>query len=226
MNILFVLTSHNQLGDTNESTGFWMEEFTTPYYFLKDAGAKITLASPKGGQPPIDPKSQLDDSQTDSTRRLEKDADLLSQLENTTKLSEVSSEHFDAVFYPGGHGPLWDLTNNVESIRLIEAFYNANKLIAMVCHAPAVLLNTKTTKGTPILQNKKVTGFSNSEEIAVNLHHVVPFLLEDELKSKGAKYLKEEDWASFAIKDGLVVTGQNPASSIAVAEIILKELNS
>lgn len=224
MNILFVLTSHDKLGNTNDKTGFWVEEFTTPYYYLLDAGAKITLASPKGGKPPADPKSEHPDSQTDSTRRLQKDTELQAQLLNTKKLADTNAEDFDAIFYPGGHGPLWDLSNDSNSIQLIENFYNEGKPVAAVCHAPSVLLNANTADGSSILQDKEVTGFSNSEEDAVGLTDVVPFLLEDELKSKGGHYKRVDDWGAFAVKDGLLITGQNPASSEAVAKMLLQEL--
>jgi len=224
MNVLFVLTSHNKLGNTGEKTGFWIEEFASPYYFLNDAGADITLASPKGGQPPIDPKSELPESQTDATHRLIEDSITRGKLSQTKKLSEIDASHYDAIFYPGGHGPLWDLANNADSIRLIESFYSSGKPVAAVCHAPSVLLNAKTPEGAPIVQGRDVTGFTNSEETAVGLENIVPFLLEDELKSKGGQYRSADEWAAFAIKDGLLITGQNPASSKAVAEILLNEL--
>ena len=224
MNILFILTSHDKLGNTNDKTGFWIEEFATPYYFLQDAGATITLASPKGGKPPADPKSEQPDTQTESTQRLQQDQEVQTKLLNSKKLSDINTADYDAVFYPGGHGPLWDLTNDKDSIRLIEGFYNEGKPVAAVCHAPTVLLNAKTNDGNPIVQNKEVTGFSNSEEDAVGLTEIVPFFLEDELKSKGGKYKHVDNWASFAVKDGLLITGQNPASSEAVAEILLQEL--
>ena len=185
MNVLFVLTSHNKLGNTDEKTGFWIEEFASPYYFLSDAGANITLASPKGGQPPVDPKSELPESQTDATRRLQEDSMTHEKLSQTKKLSEIDASHYDAIFYPGGHGPLWDLTNDEDSIRLIESFYNSGKPVAAVCHAPSVLLNATTSEGAPLVQGRDVTGFTNNEETAVGLKNVVPFLLEDELKVKG-----------------------------------------
>ena len=225
MNILFVLTSHDQMGDTNQKTGFWLEEFATPYYFLKDAGAKITLSSPLGGMPPIDPKSESNDFQTISTHRLNNDKETLLLLQKTVPLSTVQAEDFDAVFYPGGHGPLWDLTSDTNSIRLIESFYMSDKPIAAVCHAPAVLLNAKTPQETSILQNRKVTGFSNTEETAVALNDVVPFMLEDELKEQGGDYQRDDDWSSFAIKDGLIITGQNPASSEATASLLLNSIH-
>ncbi len=224
MNVLFVLTSHNTLGNTEELTGFWMEEFATPYYLLKDAGVSITIASPNGGEAPVDPKSLSNDFQTESTRRLEADNDTLSVLKNTLKLSEVDSKSFDAVFYPGGHGPLWDLTNDTSSIQLIEDFYKENKPIAAVCHAPAVLLNAKAPDGASLLNNREVTGYSNTEEIATGLEDIVPFLLEDALQSKGGKYRKVDDWTSFALQDGLIITGQNPASSEAVSQMLLEAL--
>lgn len=224
MKILIVLTSHSELGNTGEKTGFWIEEFAAPYYVLHDAGAEIVLASPKGGQPPIDPKSEAPESQTEATKRFNGDAELKALLANTKKLSEVSAEEFDAVFYPGGHGPLWDLTNDQDSIKLIEAFWKANKPVAAVCHAPSVLLNVKDSSGEPLVKGKKVTGFTNSEEEAVQLTDVVPFLLEDELKNKGGVYSKQGDWASYTVTDGLLITGQNPASSEAAAQELLKIL--
>lgn len=224
MKILIVLTSHSQLGDTGEKTGFWIEEFAAPYYVLKDAGAEIVLASPQGGQPPIDPKSEAPESQTEATKRFDKDEELKALLGNTRKLSEVSADEFDAVFYPGGHGPLWDLTNDPNSIKLIESFWKANKPVAAVCHAPSVLLNAKDSSGEPLVKGKKVTGFTNTEEEAVQLTNVVPFLLENELKNKGGIYSKKEDWASYTVKDGQLITGQNPASSEAAAKELLKML--
>ncbi len=224
MKVLFVLTSHDQLGNTGEKTGFWVEEFAAPYYVFSDHNAEVTLASPKGGQPPIDPKSALPDFQTAATERFEADQSLKEELSNTVKLSDVSADDFDAIFYPGGHGPLWDLTNNQHSIDLIEAFANKGKPVSAVCHAPAVLLNAKQSDNTPLIKGKRVTGFSNSEEAAVALTEVVPFLLEDELKTKGGEYSKGDDWAPYCVTDGLLVTGQNPASSEAVAEVVLSLL--
>lgn len=224
MKILIVLTSHSELGDTGQKTGFWIEEFAAPYYTLTDAGAEVVLASPKGGQPPIDPKSEAEESQTAATRRFYEDTTLQNKLAHTLHLSEVSIEGFDAVFYPGGHGPLWDLTTDEDSIRLVENFWAANKPVAAVCHAPAVLLNAKVTNGDPLVKGKKVTGFTNTEEEAVQLTEVVPFLLEDELKSKGGIYSKKEDWAPYVVKDGLLITGQNPASSEKAAEELLELL--
>jgi putative intracellular protease/amidase len=225
MKVLMVLTSHSELGNTGRKTGFWMEEFAAPYYILKDAGIAITIASPKGGQPPIDPKSEEPDSQTDATRRYDKDKALQQLLANTKKLSEVSANDFDAVFYPGGHGPLWDLTNDVQSINLIKAFSSSKKPVVAVCHAPSVLLNVTDENGDPLVKGKKVTGFTDTEEAAVQLTNVVPFLLEDELKNKGGIYSKKEDWASYVIKDGLLITGQNPQSSAEAAKELLKLLN-
>lgn len=221
MKVLIVLTSHDQLGNTGHKTGFWIEEFAAPYYTLKDAGAQITLASPKGGQPPIDPKSAEPANQTDATRRFDSDKDLQQLLANTKQLSEVKAADYDAVFFPGGHGPLWDLTNDTNSIKLIQDFWFAKKPVAAVCHAPSVLLNVKDEKGEPLVKGKKVTGFTNTEEEAVQLTNVVPFLLEDELKNRGANYSKKEDWASYVVKDGLLITGQNPASSEAAAKELL-----
>jgi putative intracellular protease/amidase len=221
MHVLIVLTSHSDLGSTGKKTGFWIEEFAAPYYTLADAGAQITLASPKGGQPPIDPKSEAPESQTEATRRFNEDKELQKLLAHTKKLSEVSAKDFDAVFFPGGHGPLWDLTNDKNSIELIQEFWKAKKPVAAVCHAPSVLLNVKNENGEPLVKNKKVTGFTNTEEEAVQLTDVVPFLLEDELKSKGGIYSKKEDWASYVVTDGLLITGQNPASSEEAARKLL-----
>jgi putative intracellular protease/amidase len=224
MKVLIVLTSHSELGNTGKKTGFWVEEFAAPYYTLKDAGAEITLASPKGGQPPIDPKSTEPGSQTDATRRFDNDADLQQLLADTKTLSEINAADFDAIFFPGGHGPLWDLTTDANSIKLVEAFWAAKKPVAAVCHAPAVLLNVKDEKGEPLVKGKNVTGFTNTEEVAVQLANVVPFLLEDELKNKGGNYSKKEDWASYVVKDGLLITGQNPASSEEAAHQLVKML--
>ena len=225
MKILIVLTSHSELGNTGKKTGLWIEEFAAPYYTLKDAGADITLASPKGGQPPIDPKSEEPGSQTDATRRFDNDRELKDIFANTSILAEVAADDFDAVFYPGGHGPLWDLTIDEDSINLINAFWAAKKPVAAVCHAPSVLLNVKDAAGEPLIKGKKVTGFTNTEEAAVGLTDVVPFLLEDELKNEGGIYSKGEDWASYVVQDGLLITGQNPGSSEAVAERLLTLLN-
>lgn len=225
MNILIVLTSHEKLGDTNEKTGFWLEEFASPYYTLLDAGAEITIASPKGGQPPLDPKSDAPDFQTDATRRFKEDSKAQEVLAHTVKLSEVKESDFDAIMYPGGHGPLWDLTNDAHSIALIEAFAKADKPVASVCHAPSVLLNAKLPNGDYLVKGKKVTGFTNSEEEAVQLQDIVPFLLEDALKERGALYSKADDWNSYAVTDGKLITGQNPGSSEAVAKELLQLLS-
>ena len=216
-----VLTSHDEMGDTGNKTGFWLEEFAAPYYVFKDAGATITLASPKGGQPPIDPSSDADDAQTDDTKRFKSDADAQAQLASTEVLSTVSEEGFDAVFYPGGHGPLWDLSNDNDSKALIEAFAAKDKPVGAVCHAPGVFQNTLNKDGEPLVSGHRVTGFSNSEEAAVGLTDVVPFLLEDMLAERGGKYEKGDDWASFAITDRNIVTGQNPASSAEAAQHVL-----
>jgi putative intracellular protease/amidase len=223
MKILMVLTSHDRLGDTGRPTGFWLEEFAAPYYVFKDAGADITVASPKGGQPPIDPKSDEPGNQTDAMERFKTDPAAQEVLANTRKLSDVRADDYDTVFYPGGHGPMWDLADDPTSIALIEAVYNANKPVAAVCHGPAVL-HRATYQGEPIVKGKRVTGFANSEEEAVELTNVVPFLVEDELKRLGGRYEKAADWESFAIVDGRLITGQNPASSTAAARELLKLL--
>jgi putative intracellular protease/amidase len=225
MHILIVLTSHDQLGDTGKKTGFWLEELAAPYYVLADAGATLTLASPRGGQPPLDPKSDDPGLQTEATERFQGDADAQSALTNTVKLSTISADDYDAVFYPGGHGPLWDLAEDSDSIGLIEAMQAAGKPVAAVCHAPAVLRHAKAPDGTALVSGKSVTGFSNSEETAVQLTDVVPFLLEDELKAKGANYSKGDDWGPYVITDGNLITGQNPASSELVAKALLDTLN-
>ena len=221
MNILLVLTSHDQLGNTGHKTGFWLEEFASPYYVFKDAGAQITLASPKGGQPPIDPKSDAPDAQTDATRRFAEDAQAQQQLAASVPLAQVRAEDFDALFYPGGHGPLWDLAEDAASVALIERFIALGKPVGAVCHAPGVLRHVKAADGTPLVRGKRVTGFSNSEEDAVQLTDVVPFLVEDMLKANGGQYGRGDDWSSHVEVDGLLVTGQNPASSDASAEALL-----
>ncbi|EEE47558.1 type 1 glutamine amidotransferase domain-containing protein [Roseibium alexandrii] len=222
--VLIVLTSHEDLGDTGQKTGFWVEEFAAPYYVFKDEGASITLASPKGGQPPIDPKSSDPSAATEATRRFDADPETQQILANTLKLDDVNAADYDAIFYPGGHGPLWDLTYDTTSIGLIETFFNSGKPVGAVCHAPAVLLNAKTPDGAPLVKGRKVAGFTNDEEEAVGLTNVVPFLLEDELKAKGGVYESVASWSSFAVEDGNLITGQNPASSEAVAEKILAKL--
>lgn len=219
--VLFVLTSHDELGNTGQKTGFWTEELAAPYYALSDKGVGITLASPKGGQPPIDPKSEDPSAQTDATRRMDDDEVLKDKLKNTHKLSDVKSEDFDAVFYPGGHGPLWDLAEDKISQQLIVDFYTNDKPIAFVCHAPGVLKDVKID-GEYLVKGKNVTGFTNTEEEAVQLTEIVPFLVEDMLKQNGGSYRKVEDWAPYAVVDGRLITGQNPASSEKVAEELLK----
>lgn len=223
---MIVLTSHGDLGSTGHKTGFWVEEFAAPYYVFKDAGAEITLASPRGGQPPIDPKSEAPENQTEATRRFKQDQELQDQLAHTKRLFEVKAEDFDAVFYPGGHGPLWDLSIDPDSIALIEAFWRTEKPVAAVCHAPAVLLHARDTNGEPLVRGKQVTGFTNTEEEAVQLTNVVPFLLEDELKAKGGHYSKKEDWASYVLTDGRLITGQNPASSEEAARRLVDMLKN
>lgn len=229
MKILIVLTSHNtfgnnQLGTIENKTGFWIEEFAAPYYIFKEAGATITLASPKGGQPPIDPKSDAPENQTPATIRYKSDDELLQLMANTVILETVTSDDFDAVFYPGGHGPLFDLATDKSSIALLESFWNAKKPIATVCHSPSVLLHVKDEHGNYIVKGKHVTGFSNTEENAVQLQNVVPFMLEDELKKIGGIYSKKDNWESHVVKDGLLITGQNPTSSKGVTEELLKIL--
>lgn len=223
MNILMILTSHDKLGDTGEKTGFWLEEFAAPYYILKDAGATITLASPKGGQPPLDPKSDSEDAQTEATKRFKSDDDAQAALASTRVLSEITVEGYDAVFYPGGHGPLWDLAEDADSIRIIESFAEHDLPIGAVCHAPAIFKHTKIND-KPLVAGKKVTGFTNTEEEGVGLTNVVPFLVEDMLKANGGVYLKGDDWASFVTTDGKLVTGQNPASSEEAAKKLLELL--
>lgn len=221
MKILMVLTSHDQLGDTGEKTGFWLEEFAAPYYVLRDAGAEINLASPKGGQPPLDPKSDSEDAQTDATRRFKQDDAAQQALANTVKLSSVDADQFDAVFYPGGHGPLWDLAESADSRKLLESFAAADRPIGAVCHAPGVFRHVKGNDGEPLVKGRRVTGFTNGEEEGVGLTDVVPFLVEDMLKDNGADYRKGDDWASYVEVDGKLVTGQNPASSEAAAKELL-----
>jgi putative intracellular protease/amidase len=225
MKVLMVLTSHDTLGDTGRKTGFWLEELAAPYYAFLDAKAEIVLASPNGGQPPLDPKSNEPDFQTDLTRRFETDAVATALLANTVRLDSVSAADFDAVFYPGGHGPLWDLAQDRHSIQLIEAFLAAGKPTALVCHAPGVLRDVKKADGTPLVQGKKVTGFTNSEEEAVGLTDVVPFLVEDMLKDNGGLYSKGADWSSYVVTDGLLITGQNPGSSSETAKVLIDQLN-
>lgn len=224
MNVLFVLTSHDQLGDTGHKTGFWLEEFAAPYYVFKDAGATITLASPAGGQPPLDPRSDEPDAQTPATDRFRSDSDAQQQLATTLQLKQIDAAKFDAVFYPGGHGPLWDLARDADSIALIETFDHANKPLGLVCHAPGALIGARAADGKPLVAGRKVTGFSNSEEDAVGLTAVVPFLIEDEFTRLGGNYSKGPDWAPYVLSDGHLVTGQNPASSEAVAKALLAQL--
>ena len=220
-----ILTSHDQLGDTGKKTGFWLEEFAAPYYVFRDAGATITLASPKGGQPPLDPKSDAPDAQTPATERFKADLEANAQLAATHKLSEIDITAYDGVFYPGGHGPMWDLANDSDSIALIQDALAAEKPVAAVCHAPAALKNVKNADGTPLVKGKTVTGFSNSEEDAVGLSDIVPFLLEDTLKEQGGEYSRGDDWAVHVVEDGLLITGQNPASSEEAAKRLLAKLD-
>lgn len=224
MKVLMVLTSHDQLGDTGLKTGFWLEEFAAPYYVFKDAGAEVILASPAGGQPPLDPKSELPDFQTEMTQRFSADSAAQKALANTVKLDTVGHEDFDTVFYPGGHGPLWDLAESQTSISLIESFERAGKPIGFVCHAPGALRHVKAADGTPLIKGRRVTGFTNGEEAAVELTDVVPFLIEDEFQTLGGRYEKGSDWAPFVIEDGKLITGQNPASSENVAKALIAQL--
>jgi len=221
MKILMVLTSHDQLGNTGRKTGFWLEEFAAPYFVFRDAGVELTLASPKGGQPPLDPKSDLPENQTEAMTRFKKDAAAQKALANTVKLADAKAEDFDTVFYPGGHGPMWDLAESEVSIALIESFYNSGKPVALVCHAPGVLRHV-TYKGEPLVKGKRVTGFTNEEEEEVQLTKVVPFLVEDELKRLGAIFEKVPNWQPFSIVDGRLITGQNPASSTSAAHALLR----
>jgi putative intracellular protease/amidase len=226
MKVLIVLTSHDTLGDTGLKTGFWLEELAAPYYEFKDAGAEIVLASPKGGQPPLDPKSNEPSFQTDLTHRFEADAGANAQLANTVRLDSVSQADFDTVFYPGGHGPLWDLAEDQTSINLIQSFIAAGKPVALVCHAPGALRHVVNPDGKPLVAGKTVTGFANSEEEAVGLTHIVPFLVEDDLKAKGGIYTKGPDWGSYVVSDGLLITGQNPASSAEAAHRLIEQLGA
>lgn len=224
MNILMVLTSHDRLGATGEKTGFWLEEFAAPYYVFRDAGAVVTIASPAGGKPPIDPKSDLPENQTEATRRFKLDHHAQAELAETLKLETVAAKEYDAIFLPGGHGPLWDLAGNRVSIALIEAFVQADKAVGAVCHAPAALTDVRGKDGQYLVKGRQVTGFTNSEEAAVGLSAIVPFLLEDRLKERGAIFTSGGDWASYVQVDGMLVTGQNPASSAPAAEALLKLL--
>ena len=224
MKILMILTSHDELGDTGKKTGFWLEEFAAPYYVFRDAGAEITLASPKGGQPPLDPKSDAPDAQTAATDRFKNDVDAQAELASTHTLSDIDVTSYDAVFYPGGHGPLWDLAEDNHSIAIIETAIAAGKPVAAVCHAPGVLKNVKAADGSPLVKGKKVAGFTNSEEEAAGLTEIVPFLVEDMLKANGGIYSKGDDWSVHVVEDGLLITGQNPASSEKAAKMLLDKL--
>jgi putative intracellular protease/amidase len=225
MKVLIVLTSHDQLGNTGRKTGFWLEELAAPYYVFKDAGVEITLASPKGGRPPLDPKSNEPEFRTDLTRRFEKDAAAEAQLGKTLRLDSVKQDDYDTVFYPGGHGPMWDLADDPNSVKLIESFLAAGKPVALVCHAPGVLRHVKTSAGQPLVDGKNVTGFTNGEEADVGLTKVVPFLVEDELLGLGATYSKVKNWGVHTVKDGQLITGQNPASSGPGAKLLIETLN-
>ncbi|MEU8076547.1 type 1 glutamine amidotransferase domain-containing protein [Catellatospora citrea] len=221
MKVLMVITSHDQLGDTGRKTGFWLEELAAPYYRFRDAGWDVTLASPRGGRPPLDPKSNEPDFQTDLTRRFEADAEAEAQLDTTLRLDSVSADDFDTVFYPGGHGPMWDLAEDPTSIALIEQVVRSGKAIALVCHAPGALRHVQTPEGTPLVAGRKVTGFTDTEEAAVGLTKVVPFLVEDELVAKGAHFSKADDWQPYVVTDGRLITGQNPASSGPAADQLI-----
>ncbi len=225
MNILIVLTSHSDLGDTGKKTGFWIEEFAAPYYYFIEAGANVTLASPKGGQPPVDPKSSDKENETPASIRFAQDSTLQSILQSTIPLSEISASNYDAIFFPGGHGPLWDLNKDQHSIDIIKAFWQSNKPIATVCHSPSVLLNVEDYGGNSIVKGKRVTGFSNSEEQEMELQFVVPYSLETELQNNGGIYSKGNNWESYAVVDGMLITGQNPASSLEVAKQLITMLN-
>ncbi|WP_110876116.1 type 1 glutamine amidotransferase domain-containing protein [Franconibacter helveticus] len=225
MKILMVLTSHDQLGDTGKKTGFWLEEFAAPWYVFRDAGVEVTVASPKGGQPPLDPKSDEPDAQTEATKRFRGDKTAQDALANTLKLDDINADAYDAIFFPGGHGPLWDLANHPVSIALIENYWSGGKPVAAVCHAPGVLRYAKKPDGSPLVEGKRVTGFTNSEEEAVGLTQVVPFLVEEALKEKGGQFERTEDWGEYAVTDGHLVTGQNPASSAVTAQELLKLLD-
>ena len=225
MNVLMILTSHSQMSDTGKKTGFWLEEFAAPFYVLLDAGANITLASPAGGQPPLDPQSDVPGAQTEATQRFKKDDAAQLTLAHTKKLAEIDADSFDAIFYPGGHGPLWDLAENVDSQRMIERFFVRNRPLAAVCHAPAIFKHTKGADGKSLVSGRRVTGFANSEEAGVGLTKIVPFLVEDMLKANGGLYEKGPDWGSYVVVDGQLVTGQNPASSGAAAKELLKLLS-
>lgn len=224
--VLIVLTSHDTLGDTGEKTGFWLEEFAAPYYVLKDAGAEITLASPAGGQPPLDPKSDAPDAQTEATKRFQADTDARQQLATTHRLDTVRAEDFDAVFYPGGHGPMWDMPDNADSIALLQDFVRAGKPVGAVCHAPVALTNVRNDDGSYLVSGKRVTGFTNSEEATVGLTNVVPYLLEDRLAERGGDVQKTDDFAPYVVVDGTLVTGQNPPSSAPAATELLKLLTA
>ncbi|MFF7341937.1 type 1 glutamine amidotransferase domain-containing protein [Streptomyces sp. NPDC008163] len=222
MKVLVVLTSHDRLGDTGRATGFWLEELAAPYYRFKEAGWEITLVSPKGGRPPLDPKSNESGAQTDQTRRFEADTEAMAALANTNPLDSIDADDYDTVFYPGGHGPLWDLAEDADSARLIENTLRAGKPLALVCHAPGVLRHARNEDGTPLVQGRKVTGFTNTEEEGVQLTEIVPFLVEDELKKLGGHYTKQADWQPHVVQDGLLITGQNPASSGPAADALVE----
>lgn len=226
MKILMVVTSHDRLGNTGKKTGFWLEELAAPYYAFKDAGAVIVLASPKGGQPPLDPKSNESDARTELTHRFEADAEAQAKLASTAKLASINPQDFDGVFFPGGHGPLWDLAEDPASVSLIETFIASDKPVALVCHAPGVLRHVKGPDGKPLVEGKKVTGFTNTEEEAVGLTKIVPFLVEDELTARGGRFTRGDDWASYVVQEGLLITGQNPGSSAETAQRLLAALNT
>ncbi len=223
--VLFVITSHDELGDTGRKTGVWIEEFAAPYYYLADAGVQVSIASPKGGRPPIDPMSEEPGYQTEHTRRFYHDDKMQEMFSNTLRLEDIDQDDYDAIFYPGGHGPMWDLSEDRDSIALIEGFYSHDKPVTAVCHGPAAFKNVKNPDGTPLITGKKVSGWSNTEEAAVNATDIVPFSLENMLKENGGIYSKTEDWGAYVVVDGQLITGQNPASSVLVAEKLLEKIN-
>lgn len=224
MNILMVLTSHADLGDSGHKTGFWLEEFAAPYYVFVDGGVEVTLASPQGGQPPLDPRSNEPESQTKATKRFEQDTAAQQQLAHTIPLDQINPDDYDALFFPGGHGPMWDLASSEPVARLVEHFYRQGKVVSAVCHGPAALVGANTEAGSPILQGKRVTGFTNQEEAAVELDQVVPFLLETRLTELGGQFSCADLFQPYVVTDGQLITGQNPPSSEPAAQAVLEAL--